>query len=1324
MDIQISITDPASGNQVVVPLDEQTACQILYQLTANPNNKTQVPVFLNGILHILDATKLSIDQLFARTLNTIVAVPFRDGKLVDIRGEVFFQEPSGVLVRCGMVRDDGEIESFPKDFWDTLTDKQLFIPAIVPVPVAPREPKEALRGIMPPTSRSPPPTFDSGSSGDDTPQLSNLPDRIAIIHDAENCHIPFDASINGSSLYDTVVREIVSLITGAPCHRGTDLGAIDVDWKLYNSPATPRIYCPHDVTLEALKIRGVMHISAPTKKGSVDFMVIDEMQRYLNNHKDDRRQKKEKSVLAILSGDRDNSTLIRNLRSEKIIVVCLHSTSLNKAFLDMFDPKLVRGNWNQLVESAKGGSSRNFPFPVQMQDSYGNSNFNHTSNNNTNTNVNNTNPNVIALDGAKPYYVTRSLEGSFKRNAQSSGVNLVFGWEKPRAQNAFDVNGARQNVTRVSFSGPPQAVAAAKSAFLKRLHNFDVEFVAMPSSVSQFGQPKFLYEILVRFRNAVLKSVAGNDNDDTDNNSIQDGDDSGSNFGLDQEISIYIPQFHALPPNIRPAIKVIASRSCPTTAAALARRFKAFLQDFAWYDFKFSPNVPTNVLQTINTLQLARDFQLQAALPPNKTLAKGSSDVLLVGSKENVAAARAFLDDKATNSNKVTTYFEMKPNQAQLTAFLRICGIFEEFKSAIAQVFPASAPTKAEVIESVNSKEKKLVRITCPAQEEQNAINRVATIVENFNSRCVTRTIFLPAVEHAFVTVQSDLAQILCEQQSVVVISSPTTDLRPPQQLLSCSVKSIRLDVLADEWKHVVSGLDVLILSVDSNMSVPGRVASEIVQLAGPAFVAELNKGSQNDVKVITQVGELRSIGICGVVCVCTVGVRDGRAVHSALINGLREAALIGHTVGIVPTPKSPAVTNGAVLSSICSFATQPSQITRVVLFEENKLSGDELAKHVIAESAKQLPESPQVSWFFIDVKKQNIEIPKDQVALIESAIRAGDPSVVLLFNSMALDVNTKTLGVTDLQTGEQGIAKKESITADSFAKVTFLSQGTQQHQMFGLGLVGESTSVPTAEFELRQLVAGSYTQLQTVVIPAISNPKPHIHTINSVCAKYEAHAHCTFNNSLLELEIRAKVLGDRFSTVLHNELREYAQKVIEESLVEVVYPREWSGQARNVTLSPDCPEFHYVINLLSQDQLFFGTIKRVERVQIPEHWRHYQRIAHSGVANETMLFYGSGEMNSMQIIFSDTGLPLVNGNEIHCAEKPSWVHSNCAHRLPTGEQQLFVVSFLMGTVKAEGQPNPAQNVHTVRRQVRNNNIFVGHSAFQACPRYLVTYST
>jgi uncharacterized LabA/DUF88 family protein len=164
---------------------------------------------------------------------------------------------------------------------------------------------------------------------------------IDIFHDAENC--PVQIYTNGSKLYDSVIRNVLNAV-------GVDINGIDIEsicdvhWRFVLPLLDGRIFPTR--CLKDLLTRGVLHINPGEKKGAVDIVIKDSMDRLRVEHFDDSAIKKQRRIVVLISGDRDFAGNIRSLRQVGLKTVLIYTPSKTAtSFLDIIPSGMSLGRY-------------------------------------------------------------------------------------------------------------------------------------------------------------------------------------------------------------------------------------------------------------------------------------------------------------------------------------------------------------------------------------------------------------------------------------------------------------------------------------------------------------------------------------------------------------------------------------------------------------------------------------------------------------------------------------------------------------------------------------------------------------------------------------------------------------------------------------------------------------------------------------------------------------------------------------------------------------------------------------------------------------------
>uniref|UniRef100_A0A4X1TF77 Poly [ADP-ribose] polymerase n=1 Tax=Sus scrofa TaxID=9823 RepID=A0A4X1TF77_PIG len=194
--------------------------------------------------------------------------------------------------------------------------------------------------------------------------------------------------------------------------------------------------------------------------------------------------------------------------------------------------------------------------------------------------------------------------------------------------------------------------------------------------------------------------------------------------------------------------------------------------------------------------------------------------------------------------------------------------------------------------------------------------------------------------------------------------------------------------------------------------------------------------------------------------------------------------------------------------------------------------------------------------------------------------------------------------------------------------------------------------------------------------------------------------------------------------------------------------PPNWSDMKQQnvcvVELQPDHPEYKMVASKFNETCSNF-TIEKIERIQNPDLWRHYQTkksnmdAKNSQIINEKLLFHGT-DVDSV---------PFVNGNGFNRSYagknatsfgKGTYfaVNSNYSasdtYSKPdvNGKKYMYYVRVLTGTYTLGNKSlivpplkdpkNPTDLYDTVTDNIQCPNLFVVFYDYQAYPEYLITF--
>lgn len=198
----------------------------------------------------------------------------------------------------------------------------------------------------------------------------------------------------------------------------------------------------------------------------------------------------------------------------------------------------------------------------------------------------------------------------------------------------------------------------------------------------------------------------------------------------------------------------------------------------------------------------------------------------------------------------------------------------------------------------------------------------------------------------------------------------------------------------------------------------------------------------------------------------------------------------------------------------------------------------------------------------------------------------------------------------------------------------------------------------------------------------------------------------------------------------------------------EVGIPPNWSDMKQQnvcvVELQPDHPEYKMVASKFNETCSNF-TIEKIERIQNPDLWRHYQTkksnmdAKNSQIINEKLLFHGT-DVDSV---------PFVNGNGFNRSYagknatsfgKGTYFAVNSSYSASdtyskpdvNGKKYMYYVRVLTGTYTLGNKSlivpplkdpkNPTDLYDTVTDNIQCPNLFVVFYDYQAYPEYLITF--
>ena len=174
--------------------------------------------------------------------------------------------------------------------------------------------------------------------------------HIDLFHDGENCQIRLNT--DGSLLFDTVIRNVLRAI-GCEDADTIDIDACcDVHWR-FVLPITPLQVVPTR-PLRDLLTRGVVHINPGDKKGAVDLVIMESMERLRNEYRDSLVGTKQKRtrVAVLISGDRDFAGPIRRLRQCGLPCILIYRQMITPSFLHLLPQEMALGIWGTTIEES------------------------------------------------------------------------------------------------------------------------------------------------------------------------------------------------------------------------------------------------------------------------------------------------------------------------------------------------------------------------------------------------------------------------------------------------------------------------------------------------------------------------------------------------------------------------------------------------------------------------------------------------------------------------------------------------------------------------------------------------------------------------------------------------------------------------------------------------------------------------------------------------------------------------------------------------------------------------------------------------------------
>uniref|UniRef100_A0A8C6FQ35 Poly [ADP-ribose] polymerase n=1 Tax=Moschus moschiferus TaxID=68415 RepID=A0A8C6FQ35_MOSMO len=197
----------------------------------------------------------------------------------------------------------------------------------------------------------------------------------------------------------------------------------------------------------------------------------------------------------------------------------------------------------------------------------------------------------------------------------------------------------------------------------------------------------------------------------------------------------------------------------------------------------------------------------------------------------------------------------------------------------------------------------------------------------------------------------------------------------------------------------------------------------------------------------------------------------------------------------------------------------------------------------------------------------------------------------------------------------------------------------------------------------------------------------------------------------------------------------------------EVELPPYWSDMKQQkvcvVELQPDHPEYRTVASKFQETCAHI--IEKIERIQNPELWKHYQTkknnmdAKNGQMTNEKLLFHGT-DADSVALVNrrgfnrSYAGKnATAYGKGTYFAVKASYSASDVYSRPDVnGKKHMYYVRVLTGSYTVgnrslivpppKDHQNPTDSYDTVTDCLKNPNLFVVFYDYQAYPEYLITF--
>ncbi|DAA33460.1 TPA: poly (ADP-ribose) polymerase family, member 14 [Bos taurus] len=198
----------------------------------------------------------------------------------------------------------------------------------------------------------------------------------------------------------------------------------------------------------------------------------------------------------------------------------------------------------------------------------------------------------------------------------------------------------------------------------------------------------------------------------------------------------------------------------------------------------------------------------------------------------------------------------------------------------------------------------------------------------------------------------------------------------------------------------------------------------------------------------------------------------------------------------------------------------------------------------------------------------------------------------------------------------------------------------------------------------------------------------------------------------------------------------------------EVELPPYWSDMKQQkvcvVELQPDHPEYRTVASKFQETCAHFK-IERIERIQNPELWKHYQTKKNSmdakngQVTNEKLLFHGT-DADSVALVNGKGFNRSYAGKNATAYGKGTYFAVNASYSASdvysrpdiNGKKHMYYVRVLTGCYTLgngslivpppKDHQNPTDSYDTVTDCLQNPNLFVVFYDYQAYPEYLITF--